>query len=518
MAIEDMEHSRFIVLWGINPSATGIHTVPVIERARAQGAKLVVIDPRRIPLAARADFHLAPLPGTDLPLALAMANYMFEHGLSDAAFLDEHVSGVAEFRARAAAWPLARAVEVTGVAAEDIAAVARAFATTKPAMIRCGYGVERNRNGGSAAAAILALPALVGAFGAPGAGFLMSNGKADWGVSAEGGIAEPLPAPSTTRQLNMVALGEALTQWQDPPVRVLFNYNCNALATAPDQEAVRRGLASRDVFVVVHDQIMTDTAHYADVVLPATSFLEHREVRRGYGNMRLFDSEPAVAPFGQSRSNNQMFAELLGRFDLVRGGDAMTDEDLVDAIFAASPRGERLKQAIARDGVATPVVANPVLFAGALPKTPSGKIELVPAGLDAAAPGGLYHYRSAQDVDAAATNHPFTLISPALSTQITSTFGQLREHQVPVQIAPSDAAAHGIADGDEVLLQNELGVMRAICEVASEVRPGVLVAPKGMWAKHSRNGRTTNALVPATLTDLGGGACYNDARVSIRKA
>jgi anaerobic selenocysteine-containing dehydrogenase len=333
IALEDYEHAKLIVLWGVNPSATGIHLVPVIERAIEKGAKLVVIDPRRTPLARRADLHLAVRPGADLPVALAIINALFTRGHANEAFLAAHAAEVGELRQRAAAWSLEAAAREANIDATALDQFVELYAAATPAGIRLGYGLERNRNGGSAVAAILAIPAVAGKFGVRGGGFTMSNGDAKWTVTAEAAIGVP-PAP--TRMINMSEIGRVLATTTGPRIEHLFVYNCNPVATAPDQKLLVEQLARDDLFVVVHEQVWTDTANLADIVLPATTFLEHRELRRGYGNMRMYDSPAVVPPVGEARSNNEVFGALLRKLDLVQPGDAMTDDELVAKTFASS--------------------------------------------------------------------------------------------------------------------------------------------------------------------------------------
>jgi anaerobic selenocysteine-containing dehydrogenase len=379
-------------------------------------------------------------------------------------------------------------------------------------VIRAGWGIERNRNGGSAVAAILALPAVAGKFGVRGGGYTMSNGDARWGVGPDAAIAEPAPA---TRVVNMSEIATALRTLTAPAIECLFVYNCNPVATAPDQRALVEQLAREDLFVVVHEQVMTDTAQLADIVLPATTFLEHRDVRRGYGTIRMFDSPAVATPVGEARSNNQLFGALLDRLALTRPGDATTDDALVSAIFAASPRGGELRAAIAERGVAGPADgANLIPFVDVFPDTPDRKIHLVSAALDAEAPEGLYTYRPDPGTDA----FPLALISPALATQISSTFGQLRTAPAAIELSAADAAARQIADGDRVRVWNAHGEVECLAKVDKDVRAGVCVLPKGLWRKHTRNGFTANVLIPQGLADLGGQAAYNDARVQIEKS
>ncbi len=293
VAYPDYEAARLIVVWGCNPSASGIHLVAHIKKAQKNGAKLVVIDPRRTPLARQADLHLAVRPGADLPVALAIARELFARGCADLDFLNAHAAGVDDFRRSGRAWTIDRAAAEAGVDPADVWRLSPSgTARRTPAVIRCGWGQERNRNGGSATMAILALPAIGGKFGVRGGGYTMSNSGA-WGITAEKLIDVPAPA---ARVVNMNHLGRALTEYDNPPISVLFVYNCNPLATVPDQNRVRRGLEREDLFTVVFEQVMTDTAPYADVLLPATTFLEHYDIAKGYGAYHLHLVQPVIAP------------------------------------------------------------------------------------------------------------------------------------------------------------------------------------------------------------------------------
>jgi anaerobic selenocysteine-containing dehydrogenase len=510
VALEDYEHAKLIVLWGVNPAATGIHLVPVIDRARAAGAKLVVIDPRRTQLAKRADLHLPIRPGTDLPVALAVIHALFERGHADLAFLGEHAVEVDALRERASNWSIADAAREAEISPELLEQLVELYAQSSPAVIRSGWGMERNRNGGSAIAAVLAIPAVAGKFGVRGGGYTMSNGDSKWTVSSEAAIQEP---PTNTRVINMSQIGGALATVEGPRIECLFVYNCNPVATAPDQRAVIEQLRREDLFVVVHEQVWTDTAQLADVVLPATTFLEHRELRRGYGVMRMYDSPAVATPAGESRSNTQVFGALLERLGLVRPGDAMTDDELVAKTFAASEHGASLRDQLSSRAIAEPVQARPIMFVDAFPGTPDSKIHLLPAALDAEA-GGLYVYKADPRTD----RYPLALISPALATQISSTFGQLRTAPGELELSPADAAARGIKSGDHVRVWNDLGEVRCLAVVTTETRDGVCVLPKGLWRKHTDNGLTSNALIPQTTADLGGQAAFNDARVQVALA
>ncbi|MEP6916313.1 MAG: molybdopterin-dependent oxidoreductase, partial [Acidobacteriota bacterium] len=259
----DYLHARLIVMWGVNPSASGIHLVPYVREAQKAGATLIVIDPRATQLARLADLHLAPRPGTDLPIALALHRFLFEGGLADEAFLAAHTRGAADLRARASEWTIERAAEIAGIDAAALTRFAQIYSDASPALVRCGWGLERNRNGGSAAAAVLALPAVAGKFGVRGGGFSMSNSSA-YGIKSAAWM-DDTPEPAT-RLVNMNQLGRALLEYTDPPVNMLFVYNCNPLATMPDQNRVLEGLKREDLFTVVYEQVFTDTTRYADVL------------------------------------------------------------------------------------------------------------------------------------------------------------------------------------------------------------------------------------------------------------
>jgi anaerobic selenocysteine-containing dehydrogenase len=509
VAYPDYAAARLIVIWGANPSVGGIHLVPYVQEAQKKGTRLVVIDPRRTPLARRADSHLALRPGTDLVLALAVIRWLFANDKADSAFLARHTTGADELRTRAEPWTLERAAEVTGLSTGDIEAFARLYAETRPAVIRCGWGLERNRNGGSAAAAVLALPAVAGAFGERGGGYTLSN-SAVWDLNTSLAAAEPEPA---TRPVNMNQVGSVLTGSPEPPVKLLFVYDCNPLMTLPAQERVRAGLQREDLFTVVFDQVLTDTARYADVVLPAATFLERREIARGYGAYALQDRAAVIGPVGESRANHEVFAELCARTGVSRPGDPTTTEELAEAIHRSSGRREAIREGLAERGVAFPPAGpGPIQFADVFPGTSDGKVHLVPADLDDEAPEGLYAFRAEPKEP-----FPLVLISPSTDKTISSTLGELRRQHVPVEIHPDDAAARGIADGDRVRLHNSLGEVRCRARVTADVRPGVVSLPKGLWSHNTESGTTANALCPDSLADLGGGACFNDARIEVER-
>ncbi len=510
VSYEDYPAAQLIVIWGANPSASGIHLLPYLNQARKRGARLVVIDPRRTPLATQADVHLAVAPGADVPLALAVHRWLFTQGRADRDFLSRHAQGVQEFARRADRWTLEAAAEATRVPAEQIATLAQWYADADPAVIRCGWGLERNRNGGSAVAAVLALPAVAGKFGKPGGGYTMSNSPA-WDLDPGLAACEAEPA---TRIINMNQVGQALLS-AEPAVRLVFVYNANPVATLPAQTKVRQGFHREDLFTVVFEQVWTDTARLADVVLPATTFLEHQELSKGYGALVLQAAEPVIPPVGEARPNYPVFAELLRRLDLHRPGDPETAEEILEVMLAGSRSGQRLGAELARGGPAAPACGTrPVQFVDVFPATASGKIELVPAALDAVCPGGCYAF----DNSPRPGDGPLTLLSPASGRTISSSLAQLVPGIVPVEMHPEDAAARGLADGAAVRVFNRWGEVVTLLRVNDELPRGVAQLPKGLWARHTLNGATANAVAPDDLTDLGGGACFNDARVEIELA
>jgi anaerobic selenocysteine-containing dehydrogenase len=502
VSYEDYPQAKLIVLWGVNPSASGIHLIPYIKQAQDAGATLVVIDPRRTSLAKKADLHLAPRPGTDLPVALAIHRVLFEEGHADQAFLAQHTHGADRLRAAAQPWTIEKAAAEAGVDPADLRRLADLYVAASPALVRCGWGLERNRNGGNAAAAVLALPSVAGKFGVRGGGYSMSNSTA-FGLKASQWIDTPEP---DTRLVNMNHLGRALLEYSDPPIDMLFVYNCNPVATAPDQNRVVQGLEREDLFTVVFEQVFTDTARYADVVLPATTFLEQYDVAKSYGPITLQLVRPVIEPYREARTNAQVFSELAERVGVG------TAEDEIDTLLRITARMDGPgKELMERGSAAPPHGGTPVQFVDVFPLTADRRVNLFPDEIAGDAPAGLYGYQP----DPATERFPLALISPATEKTISSTLGELRERAAMVHIHPADATARGIVQSDAVRVFNALGELQCPANVTPDIRPGTVAFSKGVWRKNTYNGSTSNALVPDSLTDLGGGACFNDARVEI---
>jgi anaerobic selenocysteine-containing dehydrogenase len=410
---------------------------------------------------------------------------------------------------------LDEAQTVTGVPASLIAEVADAYGAASPALVRCGWGVERNRNGEAAVAAILALPAVAGKFGVAGGGYAMSASE-PYGVDTERLLGGKAQAPVA----NMTQLGRELLQ-REPKIRALFVYDANPAVTLPDQRRVLEGLAREDLFTVVFDQVLTDTARYADVVLPATTFLEHSEVHTSYGTYALQLSEPVIPPVGEARPNVAVFRELAERMDValdVPEGDGLLSAVLdsvggpLDDGPARPGRGEARLAALRRDKVLRFAFPGerPVQFGSVFPRTDDGRVHLWPASLGA----DPYRYQPEPEDPA----HPLVLISPSTDKSICSTLGEYGFDQGWVELSREDASARRLHEGDEVRVHNGLGEVRVPLRVNAKIRAGVALLPKGLWSRHTRNGLVGTALVPDFVSPLSGGACYNDCRVEVSPA
>jgi anaerobic selenocysteine-containing dehydrogenase len=502
---QDYPEAKLIILWGVNPSASGIHIIPFVREAQKRGAKLIVIDPRTTALARSADIHLAVKTGSDVAVALAIHRHLFATGAADEAFLRDHTTGADALRARAEPWTVARAAAVAGVDAAALETVATLYAESSPALVRCGWGLERNRNGGNAAMSVIALPAVGGKFGVRGGGYSLSN-SASWNIDRTW-IDAPEP---DTRVVNMNHLGRALTEYDDPPVNVLFVYNCNPAATVPDQRRIIKGLEREDLFTVVFEQVMTDTALYADLLLPNTTFLEGYDFAKGYGPISLDLGRPVIDAVGEARTNADVFGDICTRLGLLKSGEPSGELDLMVTVLKTLP--ETISGPLADGAMASPPNGPaPIQFVDVFPNTPDRKVHLFPAALDASAPMGLYQYQP----DPETAQYPLALISPSSERTISSTLGELPRPDVRLLMHPDDARARGLEENDLVRVFNDLGEVHCPLTVAPSIRPGTISLPKGIWRRSTRNNTTGTALVPDTLTDLGGGACFNDARVQV---
>ncbi len=492
----DVDHSDLVVVWGANPSASNTHLLPVLTAARQRGAALVVIDPRRTGVAQRADMHLALRPGTDVVLALAAIRRLVELDAHDAAFITQHTVGFEDLLAAAQPWTIERAAAVCGLEEAEIDAFCQLVGQRSPAMLRLGWGLERNRNGGSSVLAVLGLWATAGHFGQRGSGVLGSvSGSApiDRQVFAADGVSR------STLSMNEVSLALHGTHPAMPKTAVLFVQGANPVATAMDQRAWISGLEGEDVFTVVHEQVMTDTAMLADVVLPATTHFEVVDLAGSYGTFTLQRVEAVIQPVGESRSNNECargLAAALGCEDERFGCDDLElrrrltgDVELADeAAFEQRSRVQMLD-------------TFPTFSDG------SQRIRLS----DAASPLPVPHFIPADDDGLA-------LLTPATNRSINSMFAEFDPPDIAVALHPDDAARRGIANEDLVNVSNATGSIVLLAHIDGSVREGVVSIPKGLWRRHFDGSLTANSLIPLTINDLGAGACFNDARVEITGA
>ncbi|MGZ4701077.1 MAG: molybdopterin-containing oxidoreductase family protein [Ilumatobacteraceae bacterium] len=494
---QDLRHSELIVVWGANPNVSHPHLGPVIEGRRRAGAKLVVVDPRRTPIADRADLHLAVRPGTDGVLAMAVAALLQRDGHLDMAFIDRWVDGADHYLAACEQWTPARAAEICGLTAADIERFAEMYGTIRPAMLRVGWGQERNRNGGSASRAVFALPALAGQFGVPGSGVFNSISGGGVGYDAAAIRREVVgdAAPPDRRPINMNRLGRILVDDEGGRVDVLFVQGSNPAATCPEQAIVLHGLARDDLFTVVHDLTMTDTARLADLVLPATSLYEVDEIVGSYGSFVVQDAPAAIPRVGESRTNDEVSVGVGIRLGL--------DPQQWD------PNPQRLRRLALGDRL-LPFTKLPTGAVQFRDVSPAGKVQLV---CDADGVDSLPVYRPLEAPDL-----PITLITPATSRTTSSMFGNIAPASADVHLHPGDAAARGLNTGDRARITNGRHTIEATVAIDATLRPGLATMPKGMWRRDGYEGFTANVFAPDHLSDLAGGASFNDARVEVSAA
>jgi len=511
---EQAEHSKLIVAWGSNVTWSNLHLVPIINRARRAGAKLVIVDTRRTKIAEQADLHIALRPGTDVVLAWAMAADLERQGGLDREFIARHVDGFEDYMALARRYSLADAARICGVDERLVREFAEWYRTITPAVITVGNGLERNRNGGSGIRAVFALPALAGKFGVPGGGLINGAGFAFPKTPAR--LARPDFVPDGTRLINIIDVGRHLNDpTMSPPLQALFIYNHNPVVVHPEQNRLRRGLEREDLFVVGSDVVMTDSLAYADVVLPACSHFEHADLFAAYGTHWLQRADPVIPPQGEALANTEIFRRLAARFGFDDPAFRASDAELMDdALDGADARlGGKRPSAIPLDR-ATPMTvggAEAVLFKNVFPKTASGKVELSSPYLEKKYGARLPSWRPV------ASSYPLTLISPASDQRITSTFGGLHvaEGPPPLEMHPDDARDRNLRDGMRVRVWNDLGEVRLPLLVTDVIPRGVVCTLKGAWMATSDNGQTISALCPADHADISEGACYNDARVEV---
>ncbi|NJN95522.1 MAG: molybdopterin oxidoreductase family protein [Anaerolineales bacterium] len=529
---EDVAHSRLIIIWGHNPVSTAPHFMPHLTNAQRNGCRVVVIDPRRSRTARGADWHLAPLPNTDGVLALGLAHIIVAENLHNEAWLETHTVGWPQLRERLAAYEPARVAAITGLPETAIIDLARLYATTQPALIKFADGLQRHQHGGQTVRALLTLPALTGQYGVRGGGLAYStSGYFKWA-----GVNHLENCPPPPRSVNMNRLGAALTgEITDPPIMSLYVFGSNPAAIAPNAGKIVEGLRREDLFTVVHELFMTDTADYADIVLPATSQLEHADLHKAYGHTMLTYNHPAIPPLGESKNNWEvmtLLAEALGFDDpwLHQSVDEVIEE-ILTASAEHTPAFHGISLAQLKAGQAVPLALDsPTPFADLHFPTASGKVELFSQRLAEAGHDPLPGWSDPAEVELFDTGaqgrrgagESLTLISGAAHHFVTSSMANQpslleREGTPFVEINPADASARCIADGDTVVVENERGGCTLRAVVTEAVRPGVLASPKGYWSKLD-GGRNVNWTTPDALADLAGQSTFHSNRVWLRKS
>jgi anaerobic selenocysteine-containing dehydrogenase len=532
--MRDVVHSKLIVLWGHNPASTSPHFVPFLREAQRAGAYVVVIDPRRTTTARSADEHLRPRPATDGALALGLMHVLFAEGLHDEAWLRAHSVGWEDLRERAMAYPPERVAAITGIPAEQVVALARRYGTIKPALLKFSDGIQRHGNGGQTSRALACLPAVVGQLGVRGGGlFYSTSDYVHWDSAAVGHRAECPPEP---RKVNMNRLGAALTgEVTDPPIMSLFVFAANPVGATPNASRIIEGLKRDDLFTVVHEQFMTDTAEFADIVLPATTQLEQVDLHRPYGQRHLQYNHAAIAPLGEAKSNWDVMRLLAAGMGYDEPWLRQDAEAVLDEIIEASrPRNPTLAGiTLARlQAEGTVPYAFPdggdVPFADGTFDTPSGKVELrceamATLGLDPVPdylPPAEFVAGLDPDEDG---NSPLVLITGAAHHFVTTSMANqpalLAKEGTPyLEINPEDAAARGVVHGEDVIVANERGWCTLRAVVTDDVPPGVAVSPKGRWASLSPDRRNVNWVTPDAVADLAGQSTFHSNLVHVRPA
>lgn len=524
MDVERYADSRLILIWGSNSVASNLHFWTRAQEAKRRGAKLVAIDPYRSATAEKCHEHVALLPGTDGALALGLMHVLIAEGLLDHDYIERHTQGFAALAQRAQAWTPERTAATCGLTAAQVVALARDYGTIEPAAIRVNYGMQRTAGGGNAVRLIACLPALIGAWRDPAGGALLSS-SGTYPVDTPA-LERPDLIRGTPRTINMSAIGDALHD-ASPPVRALYVYNSNPVAVAPDSSKVRAGFAREDLFCVVHEIFQTDTADFADILLPATTQLEQLDVHTSYGHLYAQLNLPAIAPLGEALPNTEVFRRLAARMGFTEPCFADSDEAIARAAWRYDdPRARDLNwDNLVAHGFAR--LAVPQAYApfaqGAFP-TPSGKCEFASTALAASGLDPLPDYvpprESPASNPALAARFPLAFISPPARNFLNSSFANLPsfvdEERTPwLDLNPADAAPRGIGDGDRVRIHNDRGAFTATARVTTRARAGVAVAPSIWWQKLAPDGRNANAVTSQALTDLGRAATFYDCLVEV---
>jgi len=515
MHVENFVDSRLILIWGSNSIASNLHFWTFAQTAKRRGAKLVCIDPRRTETADKCHEHLAVLPGSDGALALALMHELVANDWLDHDYIARHTNGWPELRAVAEQWPAERAAGVCGIPADAVRRLARDYATLRPAAIRLNYGMQRVRGGGSAVRLIAALPCLTGAWRDRAGGLLLS--ASGWAPVSTAALERPELRRSAARTINMTTIGDDLLRESSaefgPRIEAVIVYNANPVAVAPESAKVVRGFAREDLFTVVLEHFQTDTADYADYVLPATTQLEHFDVHKSYGHAYVLINEPAIAPLGEARPNTEIFRGLAAQMGFEEACFQETDEQIGAQAFGPEIDFARLR----RDGWVRIPVADAPFVAGGFP-TADGRAQFAPANLGAA--DHIAPYESPASAPELALRYPLAMISPPARHFLNSSFVNVRslrsiEGEPLLEIHPDDAAARGIQDGSLVRTFNDRGEYRCKAHVTDRARRGLVVGLGIWWRKFGPAGTNPNELTHQRLTDLGRAATFYDCLVEV---
>ena len=520
MKLEHFAESRLILIWGSNSIASNLHFWRLAQQAKRDGARLVCIDPRRSETADKCHEHIALRPGTDAALALSLMHQLITHDWLDHDYIAQHTVGWESLRERALSWPPARAAEVCGIPEQQIIDLARAYGTTQPAAIRLNYGMQRVRGGGNAVRAVACLPALIGAWRHRAGGMLLSS-SGHFPVQRAALHRPDLLAGRRPRLINMISIGDDLQREASPTfgprIEALIVYNSNPVAVAPDSRQVVKGFAREDLFTVVLEHFHTDTADYADIILPATTQLEHWDVHAAYGHTDVLLNRPAIAPQGQARSNADIFRALAARLGF--DDPCFADDDLA---LCRTAFGDAVDfDTLLTQGYATLSVPEAPFAQGGFP-TPSGRCEFASSRLASQGLDPLPDHLPNHEAAGSDARHPLAMISPPARNFLNSSFVNVKslrdiEGEPLLEMHADDAAARDIESGQVVRVFNDRGVHHCKVKISKRARPGVVNGLGIWWRKLGLDGTNVNELTSQRLTDMGNGPVFYDCLVEVEK-
>jgi len=518
---ETVDQAKYILIWGSNIITSNIHLWRYILKARSRGAKIVTIDPLRTKTGEQSDEHIAIMPGTDGALALAMMHVIIRDGLQDEDYIEHYTLGFDQLKSRVQEYPPSRVSEITGISEDTIERLTYEYAENSPAFIRVNYGLQRHAGGGMAVRNIFCLPALMGSWRYPGGGaFLSTSGFFKYNYK---NLERPDLIQGNPRTINMSQLGEALTT-AEPQVRALVVYNSNPGAVAPNQQRVLAGLRREDLFTVVLEHFQTDTADYADILLPATTQLEHLDIHKTYGHTYAMLNKPAIEPVGESKPNTEIFRLLAARMGFDDACFKDSDEEMTRQSLIGMNGNVTLEE-LESKGWASLGVGDAPFARGGFP-TPSGKCEFYSERMKTLEhldplPTYIPPREDRLSNPSLAKQYPLALISPPAHHFLNSTFVNLfhqKETGPTLEIHPLDADSRHISDGAPVEIFNARGSFLARAVVTDRTRQGVLSAPSVWWSKLVPGGRNANSTTSEEITDIGGGATFYDNLVDVRLA